>query len=709
MFISDVTVRNFRNFSNATFSFARGVNSLIGENGSGKSNILYAMRLLLDGNLPQRASVLTEDDFNRDLIDWRGHWIIIHLTFKDISKNELGSFMAHNISSVDSKDDKGTYTFYFRPNFKIRNSLYELSKDPEKNEDKFEELKTKITIDDYESIFTFRGEANFADEKVYENIIGNFSKIEFPDPKNDDKRLIGETTSFITSMRKEMVCTYIKALRNVVNDLKGRKSPLLTLLRGEAKELELSEINEMKTKIQELNNLIGTMDEITDLSTRVSKTLENTVGFTYAPSVAIKSEFPEDINKIMQSLTLWIGDGFNNKFDGRIEDLSLGGANLIYMTLKLLEYELKQPREEKIAHFLLIEEPEAHVHNHIQKTLFDNYHFENTQVFVTTHSTQISSVSRISSMNILLKNDLKTLVCQPSKGLLKDECKKIERYLDATRSNLLFAKGVILVEGDAELILIPTMFQKVFGLSLDEIGISIINMSSAFFKHIANLFHDDRIHRKCAIITDLDRSIKKLPNDPKMDTPLQKKYRSSQKKGFQRREFLNEFCSNNCWLKPFYAEHTFEIDTFKDNLNLIIETLTEVYSQKMKIAEKENKLKSSNLEEVYETILQVAEKEGKGWYSLMLSEKVEFDFYFPQYILAAISFASSHLDERHLQKMMYYRLSEGKKFSQQELLDLDKKFQSEKERLSKLYDIYSTHFSDPNDSFNRLKGLLDDE
>ncbi|MCY8599073.1 AAA family ATPase, partial [Bacillus vallismortis] len=48
-------MRNFRNFSNATFSFARGVNSLIGENGSGKSNILYAMRLLLDGNLPQRA------------------------------------------------------------------------------------------------------------------------------------------------------------------------------------------------------------------------------------------------------------------------------------------------------------------------------------------------------------------------------------------------------------------------------------------------------------------------------------------------------------------------------------------------------------------------------------------------------------------------------------------------------------------------------
>ncbi|MBI0575680.1 AAA family ATPase, partial [Pectobacterium parmentieri] len=59
--------------------------------------------------------------------------------------------------------------------------------------------------------------------------------------------------------------------------------------------------------------------------------------------------------------------------------------------------------EEHITHFLLIEEPEAHIHTHIQKTLFDNFNFQNTQVFVSTHSTQISSVSKISSMNVLAR------------------------------------------------------------------------------------------------------------------------------------------------------------------------------------------------------------------------------------------------------------------------------------------------------------------
>ena len=49
----------------------------------------------------------------------------------------------------------------------------------------------------------------------------------------------------------------------------------------------------------------------------------------------------------------------------------------------------------------------AHIHTHIQKTLFESFKFKNTQVFVSTHSTQLSSVSKISSMNILSRKDAK--------------------------------------------------------------------------------------------------------------------------------------------------------------------------------------------------------------------------------------------------------------------------------------------------------------
>ena len=52
----------------------------------------------------------------------------------------------------------------------------------------------------------------------------------------------------------------------------------------------------------------------------------------------------------------------------------------------------------------------------------------------------------------------------------------IERYLDAKRSVLLFSKAVILVEGDGEELLIPSLVKQCFGVSLDELGIGLINV-----------------------------------------------------------------------------------------------------------------------------------------------------------------------------------------------------------------------------------------
>jgi len=58
MHISTLTVRNFRNFLRAQFNFEEGVNTLIGENGVGKTNVFHAIRLLLDESLPRNATTL---------------------------------------------------------------------------------------------------------------------------------------------------------------------------------------------------------------------------------------------------------------------------------------------------------------------------------------------------------------------------------------------------------------------------------------------------------------------------------------------------------------------------------------------------------------------------------------------------------------------------------------------------------------------------
>ncbi|MBY0117730.1 ATP-dependent endonuclease [Paenibacillus xylanexedens] len=652
MYISKLSITNFRNFRNSNFSFKKGINTLIGENGSGKTNAFYALRLMIDGNLPINASKLIETDFNKGLSDWRGHWISIKLEFKDLDSSEATTMLAHKLENVLEEGSKGTYIMYFRPNKKIRKVLYELTQSLDKNAEALEVILSNITINDYETVYCFRGNADLTDELVYKKIVGDFENIEYPDPDKDDLNELGNPTSQTFLIRNEIACTFIKALRNVVSDLKQiKQSPLLNLLRGTANEIKVKDSESITSKVVELNTSISELEEIKRLTNKVKSSLNDTLGFTYAPSVNIKSELPEEINKLLASLTLWVGDGEEDQ-EGKLEDLSLGGANLIYITLKLLEYEYKQPDEEKVAHFLLIEEPEAHIHTHIQKTLFDKYQFMNTQIIASTHSTHISSASRISAVNILSKDKNRTYVCNPSKSLLANECIRIERYLDATRSTLLFAKGVILVEGDAELILIPEMFKRVFGVSLDEIGVSIINMSSTVFEHIAKLFHDERIHRRCSVITDNDISLIDLPEDSSKDNKQQKKARDSQTKGIERRSNLDTVYKDNQWVRPFYAKHTFEVDfILSGNKDEIISILDKIYKRDVDRESSRLKLASDNSQIKGLEILRLAEKEGKGWFALLIAEGLSLKTLIPTYILEAIAFTSSHITTKHFIKM----------------------------------------------------------
>lgn len=68
---------------------------------------------------------------------------------------------------------------------------------------------------------------------------------------------------------------------------------------------------------------------------------------------------------------------------------------------------------------MIIEEPEAHIHTHIQRTLFDKLKItkDYTQIITTTHSTHLAEVSAIKNVNILKAFNNKSISMQPSEGL----------------------------------------------------------------------------------------------------------------------------------------------------------------------------------------------------------------------------------------------------------------------------------------------------
>jgi putative ATP-dependent endonuclease of OLD family len=176
----------------------------------------------------------------------------------------------------------------------------------------------------------------------------------------------------------------------------------------------------------------------------------------------------------------------------------LGYNNLLFMAAELL---LLQSHHEQIP-FLLIEEPEAHLHPQHQSLFMQllqvrsNEVQENelarkrVQVLMTTHSPHLAAGADLESLALMSGHHIFPLQKGATK-LAADDYRFLRRFLDATKANLFFARGIIVVEGDAENILLPAIARRM-GRPLEAHGVSIVNVG-----HVG-LFRYSRILQRAA-------------------------------------------------------------------------------------------------------------------------------------------------------------------------------------------------------------------
>ena len=496
VYINKIHIQNYRNFNNFTMEFHQGLNVIIGANNSGKTGLLYAINLL------KSASDVSVDDFNKNNLQKYQE------LYTEVAPSIVIEYsIQHRISEDDTSDEsiikllpflgiKG-----FEENRQVNGDIAEYNLEAQ--------IRATYALDvrflgDYKkavaaeakdfgsyltvlkrfvsSHYSWSYTNGVSDTKVEQKVATDVFDIRFIGAERTSEEVRKETKHEIEAFTKaaENAAEFDKFRHKVSEDLGTLLSPSITKL---------------TTLFENEKNSIGLEKGNVSISSTVKA------------NISLADAYITEVRDTKTGYTLPLqnnGLGYNNLIN-------------IYMLIKLSE--IQKGKDFRI---LCLEEPEAHLHPAMQYKLFkylkklDETDELNQQIFVTTHSSNISAVAGIDNMFMLAYDrDGENADCQQQslfeqfkdkedQTTVKAEAKAhLTKFLDVTRSDMLFADKIILVEGIAEKLLMP-LFMELCGCPYEDEHVSIVEIGGKHFSYFVELFNGNAVKKSVLCITDND-------------------------------------------------------------------------------------------------------------------------------------------------------------------------------------------------------------